>query len=390
MSCKPPADALKEADRCVKCGLCLPHCPTYRLYADENESPRGRLALAEGLLRGHLVGDRKLADHLYRCLMCRRCETACPSGVKYVQVLDAARAKLPRVHWTSRLAGPGALANLLSSTAKAIPLPGSTLSALGRALPGQAPSPTPGIYRSHGKARGRIGLFLGCVTRTHQGNALNAALNLLNHIGFDVEIPPDQDCCGALAQHQGDCETANRQIAANRKAFNSVDQLVSVASGCSLQLREALEDRTPLDILSLLHDEATLTDLEFEPLNERIALHQPCTSINGLRNGNQVVALLQRIPELQLTQLGIAGGCCGAGGNHLITEREQALRLRQPLLDKLLAMQPRYLVSSNIGCALHLAEGARSKGLELETLHPVELLYRQVASATGEAKRYGS
>ncbi len=378
--------ALREADRCVKCGLCLPTCPTYGLYANENESPRGRIALAEGLLRGQLEADEHLVDHLYRCLLCRRCEAACPSGVNYVRLIDAARAEVPRQHWTNRLVEDNRATRLLHRVAETIPLPGSKLSALARALPNTSP-PNPGRYPARGKVRGKIGLFLGCVTSSYQGSALRAALELLNGLGYAVIIPAKQECCGALAQHQGDTHTANTQIKANLAAFEQVDTLVSIASGCSVQLAETLlPDVQAMDIMTFLQRELSHNPVTPRALETRAAVHLPCSAVNGLHNGNDNLKLLGLIPGLMLEPLGKAGDCCGAAGDHLLTQRSQAETLRQPLLDQLIELKPRYLLTSNIGCALHLAEGAKKAGLQIEVLHPVELLARQLtieASAVG-------
>jgi glycolate oxidase iron-sulfur subunit len=375
--------ALREADRCVKCGLCLPTCPTYRLYADENESPRGRIALAEGLMRGQLEADEHLADHLYRCLLCRRCETACPSGVNYVSLIDAARAKVPRQHWTNRLVGDNRATRLLQRIAQAVPLPGSNLSALARALP-STPPPSPGRYPARGTVRGKVGLFLGCVTSSHQGSALSATLDLLSGLGYAVIVPTKQGCCGALAQHQGDVDTARAQIAANRAAFEPVDTIVSTASGCSVQLGETLlPDLQPVDIVTFLQREFSQNPVTPRALEARAAVHLPCSAVNGLHNGNDSLKLLGLIPGLKLYPLGKAGECCGAAGDHLLTERWQAETLRQPLLDQLIELKPRYLLTSNIGCALHLAEGAKKAGLQIEVLHPVELLGRQLTIDAG-------
>jgi len=370
--------ALREADRCVKCGLCLPHCPTYRLYADENESPRGRIALAEGLLRGQLDKAPHLVDHLYRCLMCRRCETVCPSGVRYTRLLDAARAEAPQSHWATRFTNGSRTSRLLSRAARATRLPGNTLSAVAGALPTSQP-PAPGRYPARGELRGKVGLFLGCATSLYQGNALNAAVDLLTGLGYAVVIPSKQACCGALAKHQGDQETAQRLIDANREAFSTLDTVIGIASGCTVQLVETMgTQRKVVDIVTFLHQALAAKPFDIPRLEACAALHLPCTAVNALGNAQENRKLLQRIPGLELHPIGEAGDCCGAAGDHLLTQRRQAETLRQPLLDELIELGPRYLLTSNIGCALHLAEGARKAGVPLEVLHPVELLARQL------------
>ncbi|RMG36454.1 MAG: 4Fe-4S dicluster domain-containing protein, partial [Gammaproteobacteria bacterium] len=209
-------NALAEADRCVKCGLCLPHCPTYRLYADESESPRGRIALAEALLRGQLEPDAALQGHLDRCLLCRACEVHCPSGVRYAAILDSARAQLQENAPGVAVTAPDSpLMTAAARLARTLRLPGLR-GRLARALPIEDQAPAPGTYPPADAPRGRIGLLIGCVTRTQQPGALQAAIRLLNALGYEVVIPDAQECCGALAAHQGDLATAQRQIEANR------------------------------------------------------------------------------------------------------------------------------------------------------------------------------
>jgi len=370
--------ALQEADKCVKCGLCMPHCPTYRLYSDENESPRGRIALAEALLRGQLDSSEGLVDHLYRCLLCRRCETTCPSGVGYAKLIDAARAKAPRSHWASRVTANNKTASLLVQVAQKVAIPGSQLSALSQALPAK-PAPKPGRYPARGELRGKVNLFLGCATRLYQGAALHAAITVLTRLGFAVVIPGQQGCCGALAQHQGDVQTAGRQIQENQAAFGAGETLVCIASGCTVQLQETLQPQQEvIDIVSFLQRILGQYSASLPPLQAKAALHLPCSAVNVLRQGQDMRALLEQIPGLELHTLGQPGDCCGAAGDHLLTQRKQAESLRKPLLEQLLELNPDYLVTSNVGCALHLAEGARQQGAKLEVLHPVELLARQL------------
>lgn len=375
--------ALAEADHCVKCGLCLPYCPTYGLYADEGESPRGRIALAEALLRGQLAPDDALEGHLDRCLLCRACEVHCPSGVRYTAILDSARARLRESGGGTTISAPDSpLMTMAARLARTLHLPGLR-GRLARALPVEDKAPAPGSYPPAGPPRGRIGLLLGCVTRTQQPGALQAAIRLLNALGYEVVIPDAQECCGALAAHQGDPDTAQRQVEANRSAFAGLDGMVSLASGCSLHLAENLPERSPEDITPFLARGLQAHPLAFSRPQGPMALHVPCTLANGLGATNPLLELLGHLPETEIHTLGQPGGCCGAAGTHLLTQREQAERLRQPLMEQLEELKPRYLLTANIGCALHLAEGAISEGIEVEVLHPVELLSHLIDSPGG-------
>lgn len=365
---------LEEADHCVKCGLCLPHCPTYRLYRNENESPRGRIALAEALLRGQLAPDHALQEHIDRCLLCRSCEVNCPSGVHYAEILDSARAAIgPGLGATAWVDSP--LFAKAGGLARSLHLPGLH-GRLARALPNTGAPPKPGIHSPPGANKGRVGLLLGCITRSQQAGALNAAIKLLNWLGYTVEIPQHQTCCGALAAHQGAPDKARGEIETNREAFKGVDALVSIASACSLQLAEQLPEYHACDITQFVAGLLPDSRLRFDEPDGRVALHVPCSLHNGLRATRQLKELLNVLPGAAPVTIGSPGDCCGAGGTHLLTQRAQAEQLREPLLEQLLQLRPRYLLTENIGCALHLAEGALARGLDIEVLHPVELLAR--------------
>lgn len=375
-------DLLDLADRCVKCGLCLPACPTYRLAGSESESPRGRVALIEGLLRGQLAAtDPTLWDHLESCLLCRQCEHACPSGVAFGRLMDSARELAPHKH---RL--PQRLrTHLLSS-----PLLSRLAIGVGKRLPSsllpqprlaEAVSSTQSYRafhsRTHGRKpnRGKVGLFLGCIARTSQNAALHAAQELLELAGFEVVIPPRQGCCGAMHAHQGMAGQAHTMAAANRRAFDedSLDAVVSLASGCGLHLQETAQlPAAHLDISTFLIQNNAFAELRFNPLAAKVLLHTPCTLHSG---SDHVVALLQHIPQLQVAPITAGYGCCGAAGTHLLTHPDQAKRLRQPLSEDIAQRRPDYLLTSNPGCALHLA--AATAGKQPEVLHPIELLARQ-------------
>ncbi len=379
-----PQEAL---DRCVKCGMCLPECPTYRLERNENESPRGRLALMEGLLQDRLPGDATLTRHLDNCLGCRRCERVCPSLVPYGLLLDLARERLTGGR-------PRRLAALIQSpilqrwgtqlarlTPRALSRPLRTLDGLQRlatALPANANAPPAGDYPPlRGTPRGRVGLFLGCATAAQQGGALQAVLQLLRYAGFRVLIPAQAGCCGALSLHSGDPGRAARLAATNRAAFDlSLDAVVSIASGCGVHL----DDYQPplptghLDINRFLLEQGDLRAADFAPLADEVLVHTPCSMENVYRGGDWVDALLSLIPELRLRAVGEAGQCCGSAGDYMLRHPELAERLRAPILEATGAHAARILLTSNVGCAMHLAEGLQRAGLAIPVMHPVSVL----------------
>jgi glycolate oxidase iron-sulfur subunit len=378
-----------ELDRCVKCGMCLAECPTYRLEANENESPRGRLALIEGLVQRRLNPDKALIAHLDHCLGCRRCERVCPSQVRYGYLIDEVRNLLPaRGRWLGLIQNPSLLrwgtrlAQAVPTMLSAPSAPLHRLHRIARALPAEQPAPAAGDYPPRSaEPRGRVGLFTGCASAAQQGAALQAARRLLQHAGYTVSVPSDSGCCGALAQHSGKLQTAARLATENRTAFDeALDAVVSIASGCGIHIDSY---RPPLaaghqDICRFLLEQGALGATDFSPLPTRVYLHTPCSVENVYRGASWAKALLTLIPDLEVVEAGEPGQCCGAAGDYMLRHPEFAERLRQPILDQLPSDAELILLTSNVGCAMHLADGMLHKGQKIEVLHPVELLARQL------------
>ncbi len=380
-----------DLDRCVKCGMCLPECPTYRLETNENESPRGRLALIEGLSSGLLRADSALIGHLDNCLACRRCERVCPSQVPYGRLIDAARERLfadrkPRL--TDVIRNPAVL-RAGFRVARTIPAvlsrPFGTLHRMheiARALPATAAAPTPGDYAPDtGQTRGHVGLFPGCIGNVQQSGGLAAALRLLLHAGYRVSVPKAAVCCGALAQHAGDAAGARRLATINRAAFGQeLDAVVSLASGCGIHLdayRPPLAAQH-LDISRFLLEHAGLQPDDFAPLPVSAGLHTACSVENVYQGAQWARALLDLIPELRMTAVGESGQCCGAAGDYMLRRPQTAANLRAPVIEQTMSAGHALLVTSNVGCAMHLAAGLRERDAQVEVLHPVELLARQL------------
>jgi glycolate oxidase iron-sulfur subunit len=389
-----------SADQCVKCGFCLPHCPTYRLRLDEAESPRGRIALAQGLVDGQIAPSPRLDAHLGSCLECRACELVCPSLVGVGQTMDGVRAlrretsgwwaRLWTRTWLDALSSPaGARAAAgLSSAYRASGLAHlmedvgfgrlPRFSAYHRvALQLRTPRRLAAEPNELPTAQREIDLFIGCVARAAQPNALTAAHHLLARLGFRVRIPPTQACCGALHRHNGFPERADQMLDQNASAFQG-RPLTGIAAACVAELRTHPALGYVQEICRLLanHDWPDTTRLR--PLKEIVAVHVPCSQRNMLRDPSAASDLLRRIPAIRLVSLPENAFCCGAAGSYLLHEPETAQALLAPKLRELLALDARILVTTNTGCALHVAAGAREAGLRLEVLHPVELVLRQL------------
>lgn len=391
-----------EADRCVKCGYCLPHCPTYALKADEGESPRGRIALIQGLLTG-LVDSERLHHHLDSCLACRACEAACPSEVHYGRLISSVReiqrrdnngpgklnrallhtlSHAPYSRTISSLAGFYQKIGLSSLTDK---LGGKGMERLNRLLPTNIETtPWKELYPTSVETIGCVGLFTGCISRVTDRAALNASIRILNRLGYDVAVPPDQGCCGAMHHNSGESGEAEIMAKRNKVAFSGMelDAVVGVASGCTAHLGEQSEGITPtaqiMDVSAFICSTPGIEGLKLSPLKKRVAIHTPCSMKNVLKQADAPFRLLGLIPAIDLMELPDNDLCCGAAGTYLINNPDEADSLREDKINGLKKSGADILVTSNTGCSLHLAAGIRKDDLDVEVLHPVELLARQL------------
>lgn len=382
------------------CGMCLPHCPTYRLSRDEGESPRGRISLIQGLASGRLAATPRLEAHLDHCLGCRACEAVCPSGVPYGEIIDGGRALLydrhpnppvpPLLNTLVLNRGhrrrAGSLLRLvqhsrLPALARSLGLTGS-IARLEALLPPLEPQTAlPEYYPPQGEPRGAVGLFVGCIAELADRVTLRSAIALLTRFGYHVHLPAAQGCCGALHLHHGDAATARALAEANAAAFNALDlaALVTTASGCGQTLAEyARYDHPALkapvrDISGFLAALPWPEDLSLAPLRKRVAVHDPCT----LRGEKSPYHLLARIPEIDLQALPDNDRCCGAAGSYMLQQPAIADRLRDDKLAALKALNADVLVTSNLGCALHLRAGIDAAKLNIDVMHPVALISQQ-------------
>lgn len=382
------------ADECVKCGLCLPHCPTYALDSTETESPRGRIALAAAGTSGAVEAGSDLRLHLDHCLACLACERVCPVPVHYGPLIVETRAALAparrRPRWLldilSRPRLLRAFAGLIRGTGARRWLPALTRmlaqdSSCRAAVRVLAIAPPVGrAIRRRTPAAGsrpRVALFGGCVQGVYEHDAQDAAMRLLDAAGFNVVMVEDL-CCGALAAHTGDAPRADKLMARTREAFerSGARALLTATPGCLGTLRAALPDTQVDDVLGFLSAHADA--LQFDALGARVALHLPCTQVNVARNVDAVRTLLARVPGLQISVLPTQAQCCGAAGSHMLEFPQRAAAYREKVLALLPQPAPDILLTSNIGCRLHFAVGLQECGSPLKIEHPLTLLARQL------------
>lgn len=379
--------ALADADLCVKCGLCLPHCPTYRLMPHEAQGPRGRITLAQGLLSGTLPASATLSAHLDGCLSCRACEAVCPAKVPYGRVLDGARAALATAERTRMTRVMGLVLDVpaLRSLLRLVLWSLSSVRTRGTgrgALKLLSYRPIVRRLRSvQAPATAQVALFTGCVGDIAEREVLHDAVRLLRAAGVDAAIPPAQGCCGALHQHSGLPDAASACASRNAKAFAGCDSVLPLATGCGAALRDLGREatgHTPAlapkvrDLCTALADALDAKPVVFSALPKRVGIHTACTQANVFAAGGAVRRLLARIPNIELIDLAPESGCCGAAGTAFITQPAQADALRAPKLAAAAGVD--LVVSANIGCSLHLLAGLRQQGRAIPVLHPVSLL----------------
>jgi glycolate oxidase iron-sulfur subunit len=396
----PPAAAhlVALADQCVKCGLCLPHCPTYRVGEVEAESPRGRIALARGLASGAMAPSSALVEHLDQCLACLSCQVVCPSGVRYGELIEGIRAdmverRLPPRH-PSWLHDPGRLVAL--ARLGALLRAGRWLPRLARLLPRgsvvrrlaatQPDLPRPLHLPTRAPAasrRGTVALFRGCVASVYDADTLAAARCLLEAAGHRVVETPASRCCGALPRHAGEVLAADRHAAATRDALlaSGARVVLTSASGCHGDLRDHVATGGKLEVLDIhafLAADEGFAALRFRPLAARAALHLPCTQLNVVGDAAPIRALLGRIPALEVQVLPLHPRCCGAAGSYFIEHPAIADALQAEKLAQAAAFAPDLLLTTNIGCRIHLGNGLRARGTALPLRHPLALLAAQL------------
>ncbi|MDD2002023.1 glycolate oxidase subunit GlcF [Pseudomonas putida] len=376
----------EEAERilrsCVHCGFCTATCPTYQLLGDELDGPRGRIYLIKQVLEGQPV-TAKTQAHLDRCLTCRNCETTCPSGVQYHNLLDIGRAvveqAVPRpfgerlVRESLRTVVPRpTLFKALTSTAKVFrPLLPSSLRAKLPRHP-QPAKPRPQVLHAR-----RVLMLEGCVQPTLSPNTNAAAARVLDRLGISVTPAREAGCCGAVdyhlnAQERG-LERARRNIDAWWPAIEAgAEAIVQTASGCGAFVRDyghllehdpayaakaAKVSALTCDLVEMLRDEP-LETLAVHA-DRRLAFHCPCTLQHAQRLGGAVEGVLGRL-GFSLTAVPDSHLCCGSAGTYSLTQPELSRQLRDNKLNALESGNPEVIVTANIGCQTHLDGAGRT------------------------------
>jgi glycolate oxidase iron-sulfur subunit len=407
--------AYTRALDCVHCGLCLPSCPTYRVTGRESDSPRGRIYL----MRGHAEGTIDLSAaarwRLDLCIACRNCESVCPSGIRMGDLLESYRDAARRrkgwrpFAWTGRMllrhliphrgriaAATDILAfvewcglrRLFRAAARMV---SPTLAGFERLAPAMPPrsvrrivedaAAAGGFFPADGKARVRVGLFLGCIGSAWYASVHRATIRVLNRNGCDVVVPPAQTCCGALHRHAGYLDDAAALFRRNAEAFTAagVDAVVVNAAGCGAALKEAPHELpggfgVPVrDVLEFLDEIGIVAP--GRPFPRRVAHHQACHLVHAQKvRGPVVEGLLKKVPGMTLVPLPDSDQCCGAGGIYNVLHPRMAAEVLKAKIDAVLRTGADVVLAANPGCWLQIRAGLEGHGVEV--LHPIEVLDR--------------
>jgi glycolate oxidase iron-sulfur subunit len=402
----PLGDASGGLDACVHCGFCLQACPTYLVLEDENDSPRGRLVLMRALVDGSLpVDDPDVRTHIDRCLGCRACETACPSGVPYGHLLEATRATLTVEQPNALMARVILFVFARKSLTRLAMLGGRItralrISSLLSRMPGRIGfamamlDSTRSSLRSRSYAtssdasRGSVALLTGCVMEGLFAETNRATERTLAHNGFSIVNAPQQACCGALHAHAGDAETARKLARANIAAFEAsgAEYIAVNAAGCGAIMKEYgdLLARDPewrdraMAVASRVRDVSELLAVAGPrpggSLPLKVTYDAPCHLLHAQRVASPPLQVLAAIPQLSLVPLEGSEHCCGSAGIYNLVEPETSDRVLAPKLRNIEDTGATYVATGNPGCMMQIGAGMLQARMVARTIHPVDLL----------------
>lgn len=410
----------EDYTRCVHCGLCLNHCPTYRLWQLEADSPRGRIRQMILVNEGQLPLSSGFVDHIDKCLDCRSCESACPSGVEYGKLVEHARARIEREYqrpWLARkardfflnklLLSPGRMATVARllrlyqrSGLQAIARGSGVLRVLGlsereRLLPkidGEFFFNKLGkTFRAVGERRARVAFFAGCIANVTFSKLNEATVRVLTANGCEVVVPDQQFCCGALAAHAGVRETARDLARKNMAAFEGggIEAILTNAAGCGSTMKEydhlfSAEEPEYAKAVAFREKVRDVTEFlaglglsaRLRPLAMRVTYQDSCHLLHGQRVREAPRQLLRSIPGIEFVELPYSDICCGSAGIYNVTQTEASLELLAEKMKYAKETGARVIATANPGCLLQLGAGVEMYRTEQEVLHVIEIVNR--------------
>jgi glycolate oxidase iron-sulfur subunit len=410
---------------CIRCGLCLAACPTYREHLKETASPRGRVALSRKGLEGHLDLSLNLMEQLYSCFACMACDEICPVGIKPAELALSMRHVQEQVRpaeWKEPLF-QGLVCHAARMEAASLPLRLYEkigirrlvyLLGLNRVLPGkvrnlEAMLPRlphrplrrvlPETTEARSAARYQVGFFLGCAQSLLFAEQSAATVRVLAHNGCRVITPKEVACCGMPMLAYGRPDLVQRQARHNIAIFErwSVDAIICDCATCGSTLKRYASlltadpewaSRAEL-FQRKVHDVSEfLLEIPLQPpsrsVQKRVTYHDPCHLRRGQRVWKQPRSLLGAIDGFELVELPEADWCCGSAGSQLITHHETSLKVLDRKLDHIAGTGAHIVASGCPGCQMQLNAGIRRRGLDVRVVHPVTLLAEAYGIANGQ------
>ncbi|WP_425262325.1 (Fe-S)-binding protein [Paenibacillus pectinilyticus] len=423
-----------QLTNCMRCGFCLPACPTFKETGIEAESPRGRISLMKAAVDGVMEPGISFEDQMNHCLGCRACEPACPADVKYGQLIEQARDAI-EVHTTQhrwwvrgvrklvfkelfpsqkrmQLLGTGLHFYKMSGIQKLVRGTGVVglfskhLATMEKILPdasGKGIVERLGTFMpAKGEKLGTVGMFRGCLMDVLFTETNIKTVKLLNEAGFDVVIPESQNCCGALHAHSGESDQAKQLAKNNIRAFQEagVDYIISNAGGCGAILVEydhLLHEESEWKESSVwfakrVKDISTILVEKGRPLRfaeaqtnqaaTRVTYQESCHLRNVMKGSQPSKQLLQRIGNTAYIEMKDAGSCCGSAGIYNMTQPDMANQILEHKMDNVNATTASYVVTSNPGCLLQMKLGINKHGQsgKMEAVHIADFLYDRLVT----------
>ncbi|MBW2688529.1 MAG: (Fe-S)-binding protein [Deltaproteobacteria bacterium] len=413
------APGYEDVLQCMRCGFCLPTCPTFVLTGRERSSPRGRVALARAVAEGKLSFGKAMKEEAYFCLDCRACTTACPSGVKAGEVMEVCRSQVhqqqPLPKWQAgfrnfilqkMLPSPDLLetsmlpARLYQKLGIQWLVRNSQVLKLGPEWVNKAEAMIPELHPplrpqlpdvvpAVGEQRGRVAFFLGCIMTLMYAEVSRQTVRILAHQGFEVVTPKAQKCCGAPHLNEGDRDTARSLAQHNLDLFMDleVDAIVTDCAGCGAVLKEyeeLLEEsgeheklttfRSKIKDVSEFLIEQGLRTEGLKPVEQIVTYHEPCHLCHAQGISEQPRELIKAIPGIDYRELNEASWCCGSAATFSLKYTDESQQILDRKLENVRATGADLLVTANPGCHLQLAWGLKKAGLPQKVVHITELL----------------